>query len=55
MHLQNLLAKVVWQAGACRDWATVPLCNSKLFIDGHCPILVLTTVLGHPRRAGAKK
>jgi hypothetical protein len=33
---------------------TVPLCKSKLFIGGSCPILVLTTVLGRPRHADAK-
>ena len=35
-----------------RDVRTVPLLNSKLFIGGPCPILVLTTVLGHPCRTG---
>ena len=33
----------------------VPLCESKLFISRSCLILVLTTVLGHPRRANVKK
>ena len=30
---------------------TVPLGDSKVVISGSCPILVLTTVLGRPRRA----
>ena len=30
---------------------TVPLRKSKLFISESCPILVLTTILGNPRRA----
>ena len=34
---------------------TVPLCESKLFVNRSCPILVLTTVLGRPRRADVKK
>ena len=33
------------------DLGTVSLRNSKLFISGSCPILVLTTVLGLPRHA----
>ena len=35
--------------------STVPLCNSKLFISRSCPILVLTTVMGRPRRADVEK
>ena len=36
-------------------WAcTVLLQKSKLFISRSCPILVLTTVLGRPRRADVK-
>ena len=35
--------------------ATVSLCNSKLFISRSCPILVLTTVMGRPRRADVEK
>ena len=34
---------------------TVPLGSSKLFISGSCPILVLTTVVCHLRRASSKK
>jgi hypothetical protein len=34
---------------------TVPLYKSKLFISRSCPILVLRTVLGRPRRADIKK
>ena len=34
---------------------TVPLCDSKLFISRSCPILVLTTVMGRPRRADVEK
>jgi hypothetical protein len=33
---------------------TKPLCKSKLFINGSSPILIMTWVLGHPRRADAK-
>jgi hypothetical protein len=33
---------------------TVPLYIRKLFISGSCPILVLTTVIGHPRHVDAK-
>ena len=33
----------------------VPLCNITLFMRRSCLILVLTTVLGRPRRADHKK
>jgi hypothetical protein len=33
---------------------TVPLCKSKVYISGPCLILVLTTILGRPRRTDAK-
>ena len=39
----------------CTTQYTVPLWESKLFISRSCPILVLTTVLGRPRRADVKK
>ena len=34
---------------------TVPLLKNKLFISISCPILVLTTVMGRPRRADVEK
>jgi hypothetical protein len=37
------------------SYATIPLCQSKVFISGSCSILVLTTVLRHLRRVDAKK
>ena len=39
---------------AVSQLCTVPLYNSKVFISGSCPILILTTVLGHSRRTDAK-
>ena len=35
-------------------WITVSLWKRKLFMGGSCLILVLTNVIGHPRRADAK-
>ena len=43
-----------WQAFITKT-ATVPLLKIKVFISGPCTILDLTTVLGHLRRADAKK
>ena len=39
----------------CRRLRTVSLCDSKLLISRSCPILVLTTVMGRPRRADVEK
>jgi hypothetical protein len=36
------------------SFITVPLCKKILFISRSCRILVLTTVLGLPRRADVK-
>jgi hypothetical protein len=42
-------------ARACMHVLYHSLCKTKLFISRSCPILVLTTVLGFPRRADLKK
>ena len=46
--------EVLLHACLRRRKAIVPSWNIKVFISGPCPILVLTTVLGHPRRTYAK-
>jgi hypothetical protein len=56
-ELGEFLSHIV--GGVCvfglRLSGTVPLCDSKLFISRSCPILVLTTVMGRPRRADVEK
>jgi hypothetical protein len=51
---REYVCEVVMHGVSCEYKSTIPLCESKLVISRSCLILVLTTVLGRPRRADVK-
>jgi hypothetical protein len=53
-HSGTVCTAVIKRAGLGHDINTVSLLKRKLFITRSCPIVVLTTVLGRPRRADVK-